>query len=102
MSCFLLAACEPQKIVEPLPTPPERLVCEAAGIRPDIPAEEPIDWGAIRTVEEARDAYARFLATVRTREGIIAGYVLQLEGKLFVCFNNMEWRRQWEAELVSD
>ena len=30
----------------------------------------------------------------------VAGYVLKLEGVNFICWTNMEWRRQYEAELA--
>lgn len=96
----LLGACrEPVVIAKPLPTPVERLVCERTGTRPVIPSEPQIDWSQITSVEAARRAHLDFVAVVRTREGIVAGYVLRAEGVNFVCWNNMEWRRQYEAGL---
>lgn len=98
--CLAVSACgEPKVIAEALPTPPERLVCERAGTRPVVPSEPAIDWSRIATVADAKAAHFNFVAVLRTREGIVAGYVLKLEGVNFVCWNNMEWRRQYEASL---
>ena len=96
----LLAACgEPKRIVESIPTPPERLICENAGTRPSIPPEHRIDWTKVRTVAEARAEHDKFVAVLRTREGLIAGYILETEGKLFVCASNAQWRRDFEKGL---
>jgi hypothetical protein len=105
--CLAVSACETTKrVVEHLPTPPERLVCERAGTRPTIPPEYQIDWLTVEqaptvklAVERAKAEVAKLIATVRTREGIVAGYVLKLEGVNFVCWNNAEWRRQYEAGI---
>jgi hypothetical protein len=107
--CLVLtaASCGPTKrVVESLPTPPERLICERAGTRPSIPPEYVIDWGVVaqsptvaEAVRRAKAEVGKLVATVRTREGIVAGYVLKLEGVNFVCWNNTEWRRQYEAGL---
>jgi hypothetical protein len=95
---FGLTACgDTKRVVESLPTPPERLVCERAGTRPTIPPEHAIDWSQVRTVDQAKVEHGKYVASIRTREGIVAGYVLKLEGNLFTCWNNMEWRRQFEA-----
>jgi len=99
-SCSLLAACQPDKVVQPLPTPPERLVCEGAGDRPAIPAEHVIDWTIVGSVEQARAEHLRYVASIRSREGIITGYIVRLEGKLFVCHTNTAWRRQFEQGLT--
>lgn len=98
-SSFLLAGCEPDKVVEHLPTPPDRLVCEAAGDRPAIPAEHAIDWTTVVTVDQARAEHTKYVASIRNREGVITGYIVQVEGKLFTCQSNMDWRRTYEAEL---
>lgn len=94
-----LAGCETKRVVEPLPTPPERLICEPAGTRPTVPPEYVIDWSQVRTIAEARAEHEKFVAVLRTREGIVAGYILKLEGKLFVCFTNAQWRRDFEAGI---
>jgi hypothetical protein len=88
-----------QRVVESIPTPAERLICEQAGTRPQLPPEHAIDWSQIRTVDAAKIAHENFVSVLRTRENIVAGYVLKLEGVNFVCFNNMQWRRDFEAGL---
>lgn len=98
--CLAVSACGEKRVVESLPTPAERLICEPAGTRPAVPPEYAIDWGKVLTVDSARVEHERFVSVLRTREGIVAGYVLQLEGKLFRCFSNMEWRRQYEVGLA--
>jgi hypothetical protein len=99
--CLAVSACgDTRRVVEHLPTPPERLICERLGTRPSIPPEHQIDWSQIRTVAAAKVEHDKYVATVRTREGVVAGYVLKLEGVNFVCWNNMEWRRQYEKGLT--
>lgn len=100
-AALLLTACaDTKRVAQHLPTPSERLVCERAGTRPTIPPEHAIDWSQVRTVPAARLEHEKFVQAVRTREGIVAGYVLKLEGISFVCWNNMEWRRQYEAGVA--
>ena len=98
-AAFALAGCEPKRVVEHLPTPPERLVCEPAGTRPAVPPEYAIDWPRIQSVAQARAEHEKFVAALRTREGIVAGYIVGLEGKLFTCWTNAQWRREYEAGL---
>jgi len=96
-----LSACgEAKYTAEFIPTPPERLVCEKARTRPTIPPEYVIDWTKVTTVAQAHSEFDKYRALIFTREGIVAGYVLQLEGQNFVCFNNMQWRRDFEADLA--
>lgn len=99
MCCSAASACEEKRVVTHLSTPAERLVCDPAGDRPTVPPEYRIDWAKVRSVAEAKAEHEKFVATLRTREGAIAAYILKLEGNLFVCWNNMEWRRQYEAEI---
>lgn len=95
-----LSACGEKRIVTSLPTPPERLVCESAGSRPTLPPEHAIDWSQVRTVAQAKLEHEQFVKVLRTREGIVAGYLVDIEGKLFTCWSNMEWRKTYEAELA--
>lgn len=98
--CLAVSACGGTKrIAEALPTPPERLICERTGARPAIPPEHLIDWNQVKTVPAAKIEHEKYVATVRTREGIVAGYVLKLEGVNFTCWNNVQWRREYEAGL---
>jgi hypothetical protein len=99
--CLAVSACgETKRVAEALPTPPERLVCERAGTRPALPPEHAIDWSKVRTVDAARLEHEKFVTVLRTREGLVAGYVLKLEGVAFTCWNNMKWRREYEAGLA--
>jgi hypothetical protein len=110
--CFLaVSACSTTKrAVEPLRpdlTNPERFICEPAGTRPTIRGEDPIDLSraqrapsvaaAMAIVEEEVTAY---VASVRGREAVVANYVLSIEGKLFVCGNNMAWQRDFYRGLT--
>lgn len=96
-----VSGCGTQRVAQMLPTPKERLVCERSGTRPVIPPEYKIDWTKVKTVGEAKAEHDKYVATVFTREGIVAGYVLKLEGVNFICWNNMEWRRNYEAGVSS-
>ena len=90
-------ACAEKRVVTALPTPPERLICEKAGARPSLPAEYSIAWDQVRTVAAAKAEHERFVATLRTREGVVAGYLLRLEGQLHTCWVNAQWRREFEG-----
>lgn len=98
--CLATSACHTVRTADFLATPADRLICDAAGARPKIPAEYVIDWAKVATVDQARAEHQKYVASVRTREGVVAAYVLSIEGKLFVCSNNAQWRRDYEAELA--
>jgi len=96
-----VSACgEPKRTVSFIPTPPERLVCERTGTRPTIPAEYVIDWTKVTTVAQAHSEFDKYVAVIRNREGVVAAYVLKIEGANFLCWNNAQWRRDWEADLA--
>ena len=99
MAVVLLTGCSPQRVVEHLPTPPERLVCERAGDRPALPPEYAIDWSKVTTVPQAVAEHDTFVRSIRTREGKVAGYLVEVEDRLFTCWNNAEWRRNYEAGI---
>lgn len=100
--CLAVSACgDTKRVAEFIPTPPQRLICEPAGTRPAVVPEHRIDWASVRTVEQARLEHEQFVKVLRTRESAVAGYVLDIEGKLFNCWNNMKWRREYEADLAS-
>jgi hypothetical protein len=105
-----VSACTtPQRIVEPLrpdQTNPERFVCEAAGTRPAIAAEDPVDLARIRAAPNAAQAaviaqeeVAAYVASVRGRETVVSEYIVALEGKHFTCVNNMQWQRDFYSRL---
>ena len=100
---FSAASCSTtQRVVEPLRpdvSNPERFVCEPAGTRPTIPPEYAIDWAHVTTVPQARAEHDAYVRSIRTREGVVAGYIVSLEGKHFVCVNNLTWQREFYGGL---
>lgn len=99
-AAILLTACaETKRVVEHLPTPPERLICERAGTRPTIPPEAVVAWERITNAGAAKVALDAYVASVRAREAVVADYVLNVEGKLERCAINMDWRRDYEKGL---
>ena len=99
-SATALSACAKERIAQALPTPADKLVCDAAGTRPSIPPEYAIDWAKVTTVAQATAEHDKYVAAIRTREGVIAAYIMSIEGKLFVCSNNMQWRKDFEKALA--
>ena len=97
MSC---SACAPTRVVVPLKPDPERLDCVELAGRPTIPAEYVVDWTRIRAGgDAARDEVTRLIASVRSREGIVVGYVVQLEERVFACSNDATWLRDFYRPL---
>lgn len=104
---LLLAACRGEPLrsasaLRPDRTNPERFICEPAGTRPQVPAEYVIDWSRVTTVPQARAEHDAFVRVLRNRERIVAGYIVQLEGRHFVCFNNMQWQRDFYSRLPTE
>lgn len=95
--------------LRPDKTNPERFVCELAGTRPTIAPNVAPNWafvGSAPTVQEAvtrakaeHEAYAK---RGNERELVVVNYLLLVEGKLFVCFNNMAWQRDFYAGLPEE
>lgn len=101
MSCSLLAGCDTKRelhSVRPDRENPERMVCEAAPDRPAIPATYEIDWTAVQTVAQARSEHEAYVRSILARNAVISGYIVEIEGRLFVCSNNAQfWRDYWKA-----
>ena len=109
--CLALAAsaCGPQRAVVPLRpdvSNPERFQCDPAGARPTIPTEDVVDLDralAAPTVTEAvaivREELGAYVRSVRAREAVVARYIVQLEGQLFSCSDNMTWLRDFFRRL---
>ena len=96
---LVLASCGEKRIVTALPIPPERTDCQAAtGKRPTLPPEFVIDWATIATVGQAKAAHDNFVNVIRGREGIVANYVIEVEGMLHACANDAQWLREWSAQ----
>lgn len=98
MASFLLGSCDPPRIETPKP-PASKLVCEALPTRPALPAEYQIDWSKVTTVDEARAEHERFVATLRDREGRVAGYIVSIEGAWFSCSSNLSFVRTFTEAL---
>ena len=67
-----------------------------------IPAEYAIDWSKVVTVEQAKAEHQAYVAALRSREGVVAGYVVALEGRLFVCSDNLQWWRDYWGSLPAE
>ena len=96
-SALTVSGCQEKRVVTNLKPPSERLQCAPAGERPTIPPEHRIDWQSVSTVAQARSEHDAYVRSVRTREGMVAGYIVAVEGKLFACSNNAAWLREWYA-----
>lgn len=99
MCCSVaLTACKTERIAvasRPDLANAQRMECVAAGERPAVPAEYSIDWSKVVTVEQARGEHDAFVRVLRQREGVVAGYLVDIEGKLFVCSSNAQWWRDY-------
>jgi hypothetical protein len=100
MLCSLASSCGEKRVVTALPIPAERMDCAPAGKRPAIPPEHVIQWDKVTSVLQARSEHDRYKATVRDREGRVAGYVLELEGQLFACSSDAQWIREWQKDIA--
>jgi hypothetical protein len=110
MCCLAASGCETTKRTAEALRPdlehPDKFVCEAAGTRPKAPPEYAIDWSQASAaptvavaIERAKAEVGKLLASVRNREGVVVGYILQLEDRQFVCFSNMAWQRDFYKGL---
>lgn len=104
-SALTAGSCE-KRTVTSIPIPPERMDCVKVSKRPTLEPEYQIDWGRVSAapnvataVQLAKDEVAKFVAVIRTREGKVAGYILEAEGELFACSNDAAWLRDWQAGL---
>lgn len=97
--CSLLVSCGPTAVLAPLTPPADRMDCVAAGARPAIPAEYVIDWSKVTTVPQARTEHESFVRSVRNREGVVVGHLVDVEGKLFACSTDAEWLRDFYERL---
>lgn len=102
LTLFSLTACETTRETVPIRPDldnPARLVCEAAPERPAIPATYSIDWSKVKTVEQARGEYEAYVRSIIARNGVVAGHIVEIEDRLFVCSNNAQWWRDYWARL---
>lgn len=99
LSTFCLAGCETNRVAVPVKPPADRMDCQALDGRPTIPAEYVIDWTRVMTVDQAKSEHEAFVRSVRTREGIVAGHIVEIEGRLFACSNDAAWLRDFFDRL---
>ena len=112
--CLAVSACQPEVVqsvsaLRPDKTNPDRFVCELAGTRPTILPNPAPNWvfvGEATTVAEARARaeaeHRKYVERQNERERIVASYMLVVEDKLFLCFNNMTWQRDFYAGLPEE
>lgn len=106
MCCFLflvpmaLTACDPVRVVVPAKLPPERIDCVAVTERPAITPEYIIDWDKIISVYAAQREHNKYVATVRSRENVISGYLVAIENELFMCSNDAQWLRDYNSNII--
>lgn len=100
---LLATGCKrPEVVAVPIQPPSERIQCAAAGDRPGMPPEYAIDWANVATVDQAKAEHLKYVASVRSREGVIVGYIMRIEGRLFACSTNAEWLRDFFAGMPDD
>jgi hypothetical protein len=103
--CFLLAACSHDPKVVPLnlaAREPNWFVCEGVDPtteRPALPPAVTIDWDSLQTIPQAREAHNRYVARMVERNGLVVGYMVMIEGRLFTCANNMAAQRDFYDRL---
>lgn len=113
-TCFLaLSACPGQRVVthaRPDLANPARMACEGVPEnRPDLPAQSEIDWQAVlvpgdaeKTLSGAQAAHTAYVARMIERNGIVASYLVKVEGRLFVCSSNMQWWRDYWRSMPGE
>lgn len=101
--CLVLSGCDPagRERFKAIPIPAERMDCQAATKvdRPSLAPTYVIDWSKVLTAPAAKVEVDRLISSVLNREGIVTGYVIQLEGKLFACSNDAQWLREYTAQV---
>lgn len=106
MCCSALSACGEKRVQVPIPIPADKIDCadlarDAAGnpARPRVPAEYVIDWSRVTTVGQARAEHQAFVTRLRERERPVAGYIVEIEGRVFACANDDAWLRDYLSRL---
>jgi len=100
LSTFCLAGCETTRVAVPVKPPADRMDCRVVeGGRPELPAEYVVDWSKVLTVDQARSEHEAYVRSVRAREGIVAGWIVTIEDRLFLCASDAEWQRDFFGRL---
>lgn len=74
-----------QKSITPVKPPADKLVCAAM---PQNPKLTPLDWGKVKTVDEAK-------SLVFKREGEVADYIVLLRGAWYSCSSTVAWHNDF-------
>ncbi len=98
---LLVSGCGTTRVMAPVKPDADRMDCVAVtpADRPALPPEYVIDWSAVLTVPQARSEHESFVRSVRTREGVTVGYIVDVEGRLFMCANDAAWLRDFFGRL---
>lgn len=104
MSCFLLSSCETTVKRETVPLnvkaeSPEHFVCPPKPDRPTLPPGYTIVWADVENVAEAQLEVSILIESIMARNGVVADYILDLEGIHFTCWNNMQWQNDYYDTL---
>jgi len=79
---------------------PDRLICMSApDARPERGEAYTIDWSKVETVAQAKIQHGLYVERERLRNGVVAAYVLEIEGRLFTCSNNAQWWRDYWSRM---
>ncbi len=106
--CLAASACTPniEYRFKPIPLPAERIDCVKTSKRPVIDTEYAINWSIVEkspniatAVSLARSEVARYVSSIRTREGQVTGYILAIEGELFACSSDAQWLRDYTSKI---
>lgn len=110
--CFLLAASACSTTRESAPLRPdldhaERMVCAPAPEnRPVLPPKLEMDWqailvpgDAISTLRAAQESFSAYVKREVERNAVVSTYLVTIEGQLFVCSSNMQWWRDYWAQM---
>lgn len=103
-----LAACKderPEIHFKPLAIPEERMDCATLIKRPPMPKEYEIDWATVLAapdkdfaVKLAKLEVQKMKYSQYDRDGVVANYILNVEGILFQCSNDAEWLREYSKK----
>ncbi len=100
--CLAASACgKERERFKPIPIPAERMDCVAVtkADRPRLAPAYVIDWSKVPTVLAAKDEVDKLIQSTLHREGVVTGYVIELEGKLFACSNDDQWLKEYTASV---
>lgn len=105
-TCCLISVtgCKPavEYRFKPIPIPAERMDCTAVdkSDRPKLGALYTIDWSKVTSVPQAQIEVGKLMTTMINRETTVTNYILDIEGKLFLCASDAQWLREYTAKTA--